>query len=56
MNTFTTDIAKRETLATMIGTYQQATSMVEKAYAILEQAQNCAIHFIWTANPVLTGH
>ncbi|HCE66872.1 MAG: hypothetical protein A2X82_11670 [Geobacteraceae bacterium GWC2_55_20] len=40
MNTFTTDIAKRETLATMIGTYQQATSMVEQAYAILEQAQN----------------
>lgn len=40
MNTFTTDIAKRETLSTMIGTYQQATSMVEKAYTILEQAQN----------------
>lgn len=36
---FTTDIAKRETLATMIGTYQQATSMVEKAYAILETAE-----------------
>lgn len=40
MSTFTTDIAKRETLATMIGTYQQATSMVVEAYAILEQAQN----------------
>jgi len=39
MSTFTTDIAKRETLATMIGTYQQATSMVEQAYTILEQAE-----------------
>jgi hypothetical protein len=38
--TFTTDIAKRETLTSMIGTYQQATSMVEQAYDILEQAQN----------------
>jgi hypothetical protein len=37
--TFTTDIAKRETLTTMIGTYQQATSMIEQAYDILEQAQ-----------------
>lgn len=40
MSTFTTDIAKRETLATMIGTYQQATRKVEEAYAILESAQN----------------
>lgn len=40
MSTFTTDIAKRETLATMIGTYQQATGKVQEAYAILEQAQN----------------
>jgi hypothetical protein len=35
----TTDLAKRETLSTMIGTYRQATGMVEEAYAILEQAQ-----------------
>lgn len=39
MSTFTTDVAKRETLATMIGTYQQATSMVVQAYTILEQAE-----------------
>lgn len=39
MNTFTTYVAKRETLSSMIGTYQQATIMVEKAYAILEQAE-----------------
>lgn len=39
MSTFTTDVAKRETLAVMIGTYQQATKQVEQAYAILEQAQ-----------------
>jgi hypothetical protein len=38
--TITTDIAKRETLAAMIGAYQQATGMVEQAYDILEQAQN----------------
>jgi hypothetical protein len=38
--TFTTDIAKRETLTSMIGTYQQATGMIEQAYDILEQAQN----------------
>ena len=38
--TFTTDIAKRETLSAMIGAYQQATCMVEQAYDILEQAQN----------------
>jgi len=40
MSTFTTDIARRETLATMIGTYPQATGVIENAYAILEQAQN----------------
>lgn len=40
MSTFTTDIAKRETLAAMIGTYRQATQKVEEAYAILESAQN----------------
>jgi len=40
MSTFTTDIAKRETLAAMIGTYRQATRNVEEAYAILESAQN----------------
>jgi hypothetical protein len=38
--TITTDIAKRETLATMIGTYKQAVTEVQDAYAILEQAQN----------------
>jgi len=38
-STLTTDIAKRETLATMIGTYRQAIGMVEEAYDILEQAQ-----------------
>jgi Domain of unknown function (DUF4942) len=37
--TITTDMAKRETLSAMIGTYQQATVMVEQAYDILEQAQ-----------------
>lgn len=36
---FTTDIAKRETLAAMIGTYQQATLKIEEAYTILEEAQ-----------------
>lgn len=39
MSTFTTDIAKRETLSVMIGTYQQAIKSVEEAYAILESAQ-----------------
>lgn len=39
MSTFTTDVARRETLAAMIGTYQQATKQVEQAYAILEQAE-----------------
>ncbi|WP_170242112.1 hypothetical protein [Geobacter argillaceus] len=39
MNTFTTDVAKRETLAAMIGTYQQAIKSIEEAYAILETAQ-----------------
>lgn len=39
MCTFTTDVAKRETLATMIGTYQQAVKNVEEAYAILETTQ-----------------
>jgi len=38
--TFTTDIAKRETLAAMIGTYQQATLKIEEAYSLLEEAQN----------------
>lgn len=37
--TFTTDVAKRETLAVMIGTYQQASRKVEEAYALLETAQ-----------------
>ena len=36
---FTTDIAKRETLSTMIGAYQQATVKIQEAYAILESAQ-----------------
>jgi hypothetical protein len=36
MSTFTTDIAKRETLAAMIGKYRQATQKVEEAYAILD--------------------
>jgi len=36
---FTTDIAKRETLSTMIGTYQQATRKIEEAYTILEAAE-----------------
>lgn len=40
MSTFTTDVAKRETLTAMIGAYQQATRKVEEAYAILESAQN----------------
>jgi hypothetical protein len=40
MSTFTTDIAKRETLAAMIGTYRQATQKVEEAYVMLESAQN----------------
>ena len=35
----TTDIAKRETLSAMIGTYQQATRQIEEAYAILESAE-----------------
>jgi len=35
----TTDIAKRETLSTMIGTYQQATKSIEEAYTMLETAQ-----------------
>lgn len=35
----TTDLAKRETLSTMIGAYQQATSNIREAYAILEAAQ-----------------
>lgn len=39
MSTFTTDVAKRETLSAMVGTYQQATRKVEEAYTILEQAQ-----------------
>lgn len=37
--TFTTDIAKRETLSAMIGTYQQATRSIEEAYAMLESAE-----------------
>lgn len=40
MSTFTTDVAKRETLTAMIGAYQQATQKVEEAYVILESAQN----------------
>lgn len=36
---FTTDLAKRETLSAMIGTYQQATRNIEEAYAILETAE-----------------
>ena len=36
---FTTDVTKRETLSTMIGTYQQATRNIEEAYAILETAE-----------------
>ena len=39
MSTFTTDVAKRETLAAMIGTYQQAIKSIEEAYAMLETAQ-----------------
>lgn len=39
MRPFTTDIAKRETLSAMIGTYQQATKSVEEAYSILESAE-----------------
>lgn len=39
MSKFTTDVAKRETLAAMTGTYQQAVKKVEEAYAILETAQ-----------------
>ena len=39
MRSFTTDIAKRETLAAMIGTYQQATKSIEEAYAMLETAE-----------------
>ncbi|WP_243375049.1 DUF4942 domain-containing protein [Geotalea sp. SG265] len=35
-----TDIAKRETLAAMIGTYQQAILKIEEAYSVLEEAQN----------------
>lgn len=35
----TTDLAKRETLNTMIGAYRLATSQVQEAYAILESAQ-----------------
>lgn len=34
-----TDLAKRETLSVMIGTYQQATRNIEEAYAILEAAE-----------------
>jgi len=37
---FTTDIARRETLSTMIGTYQKAISKIEEAYVMLENAQN----------------
>ncbi len=37
--TFTTDIAKRETLAAMIGAYKQAVIEVRDAYSILESAQ-----------------
>jgi hypothetical protein len=36
---FTTDIAKRETISAMIGTYKQAIGKVQEAYAILESAQ-----------------
>ena len=39
MTPFTTDIAKRETLSSMIGTYQQAIKEVEDAYSTLEKAQ-----------------
>jgi hypothetical protein len=39
MSTFTTDIAKRETLSTMIGAYRQATAQVVEAYTKLEAAQ-----------------
>lgn len=37
--TLTTDIAKRETLTTMIGTYNKAVAEVQEAYATLEEAQ-----------------
>ncbi len=37
--TFSTNIAVRETLPTMIATYTQATKEVEEAYQILEEAQ-----------------
>ena len=37
--TFSTNIAIRETLPTMIATYQQATKDIENAYQALEDAQ-----------------
>jgi len=39
MTPLTTDIAKRETLSAMIGTYKKAVIEVEDAYSILEGAQ-----------------
>lgn len=39
MHTMNTDIARRETLTTMISVYQSATADITQAYALLEQAQ-----------------
>lgn len=39
MSAFTTEVAKRETLSAMIGTYQQAIKSIEEAYNMLEIAQ-----------------